>query len=183
MKKLGMFMLALVMAVTACVALTGCDTEKDILVVCREASSGTREAFDKYVGLEAADITSSAEEYSSTGNVREKVANTATAIGYISLASVDDSVKALKIEGVEATADNVRAGTYKIQRPFLLLTKTDLVSEDEIRKVTEKVRDYNSKAPLWNINGTLPIPEEMRKFREKPFPLIHIQERDIGIKM
>lgn len=126
MKKLVMFMLALVMAVTACVALTGCGAEKDILVVCREASSGTREAFDKYVGLEAADITSSAEEYSSTGNVREKVANTATAIGYISLASVDDSVKALKIEGVEATADNVRAGTYKIQRPFLLLTKAGL---------------------------------------------------------
>lgn len=55
---------------------------------------------------------------------------------------------------------------------FLLLTKTDLVSEDEIRKVTEKVRDYNSKAPLWNINGTLPIPEEywkqiLQKFSEK----------------
>lgn len=124
MKKLGIMLLSAVLAFAACFTFLGCsEQEKDILVVCREAASGTREAFDKYVGLSADEITSSAEEYSSTGNVREKVANTKSAIGYISLASVDDSVKAMKIEGVEATADNVRAGSYKIQRPFLLLTK------------------------------------------------------------
>ena len=121
-RKLTAIVAAALSAITV-FAFTGCaNGSKNILVVCREAASGTREAFDKYVGLTADELTSDKEEYSSTGNVREKVANTKTAIGYISLASVDDSVKALKVEGVEATEENVREGKYKIQRPFLLLT-------------------------------------------------------------
>ena len=121
-RKLTAIVAATLSAITV-FAFTGCaNGSKNILVVCREAASGTREAFDKYVGLTADELTSDKEEYSSTGNVREKVANTQTAIGYISLASVDDSVKALKVEGVEATEENVREGKYKIQRPFLLLT-------------------------------------------------------------
>ena len=121
-RKLAAIVAATLSAITV-FAFTGCaNGSKNILVVCREAASGTREAFDKYVGLTADELTSDKEEYSSTGNVREKVANTKTAIGYISLASVDDSVKALKVEGVEATEANVREGKYKIQRPFLLLT-------------------------------------------------------------
>lgn len=121
-KRIAMVAVVAIMAAVACVSMLACNQEKDILVVTREASSGTREAFDKYVGLAASDVVSTAEEYSSTGNVREKVASTATAIGYISLASVDDSVKKLTVEGVEATYDNVRNGSYKISRPFLLLT-------------------------------------------------------------
>lgn len=130
MKKRVLGMIAAVMAAVSAFAFTACggntDTEKDILVVCREASSGTREAFDKYVGLSAKDITSDKEEFSSTGNVREKVASTKSAIGYVSLASVDTSVKAVKIENVEPTQENVRSGEYKIQRPFLLLTSTSV---------------------------------------------------------
>lgn len=121
-KRIAMVAVVAIMAAVACVSMLACNQEKDILVVTREASSGTREAFDKYVGIAASDVVSTAEEYSSTGNVREKVASTATAIGYISLASVDDSVKKLTVEGVEATYDNVRNGSYKISRPFLLLT-------------------------------------------------------------
>ena len=123
MKRKLMAIVAAALSAITVFAFTGCaNGSKNILVVCREAASGTREAFDKYVGLTADELTSDKEEYSSTGNVREKVANTKTAIGYISLASVDDSVKALKVEGVEATEENVREGKYKIQRPFLLLT-------------------------------------------------------------
>lgn len=121
-KRIAMVAVVAIMAAVACVSMLACNQEKDILVVTREASSGTREAFDKYVGIAASDVVSTAEEYSSTGNVREKVASTATAIGYISLAGVDDSVKKLTVEGVEATYDNVRNGSYKISRPFLLLT-------------------------------------------------------------
>ena len=121
-KRIAMVAVVAIMAAVACVSMLACNQEKDILVVTREASSGTREAFDKYVGIAASDVVSTAEEYSSTGNVREKVASTATAIGYISLASVDDSVKKLTVEGVEATYDNVRNGSYKISRPFMLLT-------------------------------------------------------------
>lgn len=128
MKKKLMAILAGVVACIMCFAFTGCGSnesgtsEKNILVVMREASSGTREAFDKYVGLSADAAVSTAEELGSTGLVRTKVSQNATAIGYISLASVDDSVKALNVEGVAPTMENVRDGKYKIQRPFLLLT-------------------------------------------------------------
>ena len=126
MKRKFLALVAGILSAITLFAFTSCGGSKNILVVCREASSGTREAFDKYVGLKADELTSDKEEYSSTGNVREKVANTKTAIGYISLASVDDSVKALTVEGVEATEENVRAGKYKIQRPFLLLTNNNV---------------------------------------------------------
>ena len=109
--------------------------EKNILVVMREASSGTREAFDKYVNLDAKDAIDTSELLSGTELVRLKVAANATAIGYISLASVDDSVKALKVEGVEPTVSNVRDGKYKIQRPFLLLTNKNV-------KLTAAAQDF-----------------------------------------
>lgn len=137
-KRIAMVAVVAIMAAVACVSMLACNQEKDILVVTREASSGTREAFDKYVGLAASDVVSTAEEYSSTGNVREKVASTATAIGYISLASVDDSVKKLTVEGVEATYDNVRNGSYKISRPFLLLTGNGV----ELQPAAQDFFDY-----------------------------------------
>lgn len=137
-KRIAMVAVVAIMAAVACVSMLACNQEKDILVVTREASSGTREAFDKYVGIAASDVVSTAEEYSSTGNVREKVASTATAIGYISLASVDDSVKKLTVEGVEATYDNVRNGNYKISRPFLLLTGNGV----ELQPAAQDFFDY-----------------------------------------
>lgn len=137
-KRIAMVAVVAIMAAVACMSMLACNQEKDILVVTREASSGTREAFDKYVGIAASDVVSTAEEYSSTGNVREKVASTATAIGYISLASVDDSVKKLTVEGVEATYDNVRNGSYKISRPFLLLTGNGV----ELQPAAQDFFDY-----------------------------------------
>ena len=137
-KRIAMVAVVAIMTAVACVSMLACNQEKDILVVTREASSGTREAFDKYVGIAASDVVSTAEEYSSTGNVREKVASTATAIGYISLASVDDSVKKLTVEGVEATYDNVRNGSYKISRPFLLLTGNGV----ELQPAAQDFFDY-----------------------------------------
>lgn len=149
-KRIAMVAVVAIMAAVACVSMLACNQEKDILVVTREASSGTREAFDKYVGIAASDVVSTAEEYSSTGNVREKVASTATAIGYISLASVDDSVKKLTVEGVEATYDNVRNGSYKISRPFLLLTGNGV----ELQPAAQDFFDYcMSKAAEAAINA------------------------------
>ena len=114
----AVIVLSVVMAIPF---LTGCGGEKNILVVSREASSGTREAFDKFVSITAETLIDDAEELGSTGLVKTKVASVESAIGYISLASLDDSVKALKVDGVVASAETVRDGTYKIQRPFLLL--------------------------------------------------------------
>ncbi len=105
---------------------------KDAPIQCigREAASGTRGAFEEIVGIK--ETEKYAEEQNSTGNVKQAVANNPNAIGYVSLSSVDESVVALSIDGVSSTAENVASGTYKLQRPFLMITKKD--SSDSITK-------------------------------------------------
>ncbi|NLW88304.1 MAG: phosphate ABC transporter substrate-binding protein [Clostridiaceae bacterium] len=90
----------------------------------REAASGTRGAFEEIVKIE--DIAVYAEEQNSTGNVKQAVAGNPNAIGYVSLSSVDQSVLALSIDSVSATTENVSSGSYKLQRPFLMITKKDV---------------------------------------------------------
>jgi phosphate transport system substrate-binding protein len=87
----------------------------------REPGSGTRGAFEEIVGV--ADACTYAAEYSSTGDVIGNVASNPNAIGYASLSAVDDSVKALKVAGVDCTEATVKDGSYSIQRPFLIVTK------------------------------------------------------------
>ncbi|WAM33081.1 phosphate ABC transporter substrate-binding protein [Caldicellulosiruptor morganii] len=93
-----------------------------IVVVTREEGSGTRGAFEELV-MEGQSITDSAVVQSSNGAVKQSVSQDPNAIGYISLGIVDSTVKAVSIEGVDATEENVKNGKYKIQRPFLFLTK------------------------------------------------------------
>ncbi len=87
----------------------------------REAASGTRGAFEEIVGIKDAAVY--AEEQNSTGNVKQAVSGNPNAIGYVSLSSLDESVIALNIDGVAATEENVASGAYKLQRPFLMITK------------------------------------------------------------
>lgn len=102
----------------------------DFTVVSREEGSGTRGAFIELVGLEE-EVDGSKEDMTtqeaivqnSTNAVMQTVSQDAEAIGYISLGSLNDTVKALKIEGVEATEENIVNGTYKISRPFNLAFK------------------------------------------------------------
>ncbi len=96
----------------------------------REAASGTRGAFEEIVGIK--DSAAYAEEQNSTGNVKQAVSNNPNAIGYVSLSSLDESVAAVSIDGVSATAENVASGSYKLQRPFLMITRKD--SSDAITK-------------------------------------------------
>lgn len=93
-----------------------------ITVVCREEGSGTRGAFEDIV-MNKQKISDQVIIQSSTGAVRSTVAGDKNAIGFVSLASVDKSVKALKVDGVEPSVDTVKKGTYKISRPFLYLTR------------------------------------------------------------
>ena len=86
----------------------------------REAGSGTREAFEEAIG--AAGRCTYTNEYSSTGDVVGNVAANPNAIGYASLAALNESVAALEIDGVTCTAASVRDGSYRISRPFLLVT-------------------------------------------------------------
>ena len=107
---------------------------EDISVYSREDGSGTRGAFIELFGLEEKDdqgnkvdtTTDAAAITNSTSVMMTSVKGDPGAIGYISLGSLDDSVKSLKIDGVEATADNVKDGSYKIARPFNIVTTDEL---------------------------------------------------------
>ena len=139
MKKFAAIFMCAALAVGA---LSGCSSNENsstadnstagnpISVVTREDGSGTRGAFVELFGIEDADgndaITQSAEISNSTSVVMTTVAGNPDAIGYISLGSLDDTVKALEIDGVAATVENIDNGTYKVYRPFNIVTKEGL---------------------------------------------------------
>lgn len=132
----------------ACMLLAGCssnsgdsessDSGESINVVSREDGSGTRGAFVELFGVEQEDengetvdmTTESALITNSTAVMMTTVAGDANAIGYISLGSLDDSVKAVKIDGAEATVDNVKSGDYKVSRPFNVVTNSNTELSD-----------------------------------------------------
>lgn len=106
----------------------------DITILSREDGSGTRGAFIELFGIEEKDengeiidmTTEDAKITNSTSVMMTTVAGDVNSLGYISLGSLDDTVTAVKIDGVEATAENVSNGTYKISRPFNIATKGDM---------------------------------------------------------
>ena len=108
--------------------------DKDIVVVSREDGSGTRGAFIELFGVEQKDAdgkkvdytTLDAEIVNSTSVVLQTVAGNDAAIGYISLGSLNDTVKALQIDGADATVENIKSGTYKVARPFNIATKGEV---------------------------------------------------------
>lgn len=121
---------ALIAAALAATALVSCGKQNNtITVVSREDGSGTRGAFTELMGIEkdGTDRTyAKAEISNSTSVVISTVAGNKNAIGYISLGSLNDSVKAVKVDGVEATVVNVKNGSYKISRPFIIATKDEI---------------------------------------------------------
>ena len=96
-------------------------SDAEIVLIGREAGSGTRSGFEEIV--EVKDKCLYRQELTSTGDVITAVSQNPDAIGYASLASVKDSVKALKVAGVAPSEETVKDGTYLIQRPFVLVTK------------------------------------------------------------
>lgn len=142
MKKLLSLILAagmLATALTGCGAQTSSDGEKgsindSISVLTREEGSGTRGAFIELFGIEQKDADgnkvdhtiTSAESTNSTSVMMTTVQGNKSAIGYVSLGSLDETkVKALKVDGNAATAENVKSGEYKVSRPFNVATKGD----------------------------------------------------------
>lgn len=141
------------------------DNTRDITVVSREDGSGTRGAFVELFGIEEEvngekiDMTTEeANITNSTSVMMSTVAQDEYAIGYISLGSLDDSVKAVKIDGSEATAENIKNGSYKISRPFNIATKEDLSDaaqdfEDFILSTEgQKVVEDNKYIPLDDVS-------------------------------
>ena len=145
MKKLAVMALAAVMAAGMAVPTMAEDLSSDpITVVSREDGSGTRGAFIELFGVEEKDadgnkVDNTTEEASITNNtavMMSTVAGDVDAIGYISLGSLNDSVKAVKIDGVEATAENIKSGEYKVSRPF------NIATNGEVSNVAQDFIDY-----------------------------------------
>lgn len=137
MKLKKIVVMALVVAMTT---LVGCGNGKkevtedtNITVISREDGSGTRSAFVELIGIvdkDDKDITvNTAEITSSTSVMITTVKDNISAIGYISLGALSDDVKAVSVDGVEATAENVKNGTYKVSRPFNVAYKEDKLSD------------------------------------------------------
>ena len=124
--------------------------DQAIVVVGREAGSGTRGAFEEL--LDIADACAYANELDSTGAVMAKVASTPGAIGYVSLDVVDDSVKALKLDGVDATEENIKAGNYALSRPFVMATKGEISEQKtEVQALFDYLSSDEDKALIKSV--------------------------------
>ncbi len=110
--------------------------DAEIVLIGREAGSGTRDGFESITGTE--EKCEYRQELTSTGDVITTVSSNPNAIGYVSLAAVNNSVKAIKVDGVEATEDTVKDASYVIQRPFVLVTKEGA----ELSKVAQAFFDF-----------------------------------------
>jgi phosphate transport system substrate-binding protein len=186
------------------------DSDSDISVISREDGSGTRGAFIELTGVEEKDgdekvdmTTEDAQIANSTSVVLTSVAGDDYAIGYISLGALDDTVKALKVDGVEATAENVKSGDYTLARPFNIVTKDGMdnevaqdfinyiFSEDGQAVVEEEgyiavdTQDYESTQPEGKITvgGSTSVSPVMEKLIEaykevNPNATIELQTSD-----
>lgn len=148
------------------------DASKTISVVTREEGSGTRDAFTELTGILVKDgdnktdnTTTSAVTINSTEAVITNVKDNEAAIGYISLGSLNDTVKALKIGGVEATADNVKSGDYAVSRPF------NIAYKGELSDVAQDFVDYIMSSDGQKIvsdNGYVTVSENAAYSGKKP---------------
>ena len=112
----------------------------EIVLIGREAGSGTRDGFESITDTE--DACQYRQELTSTGDVITTVAQNPGAIGYASVASVKDTVKALTVDGVAATEATIKDGSYVVQRPFVLVTKAD----SDLSEAAQKFFDYITSA-------------------------------------
>lgn len=148
------------------------DASKTISVVTREEGSGTRDAFTELTGVLVKDgdnktdnTTTSAVTINSTEAVITNVKDNEAAIGYISLGSLNDTVKALKIGGVDATADNVKSGDYAVSRPF------NIAYKGELSDVAQDFVDYIMSSDGQKIvsdNGYVTVSENAAYSGKKP---------------
>ena len=206
--SIGCILLLSVMMFAGCGSSSARDT---ITVVSREDGSGTRGAFIELFGIETKNddgsktdnTVSTAEISNSTSVVLTTVAGNPSAIGYVSLGSLNDTVKALKIDGVEATVANVENGTYKIQRPFNIVLPTsvneqaqnfiDYIMSTQGQKVVEEqgyipiasTTDYtgsglSGKITVAGSSSVTPLMEALKEAYQKlnPDMEIEIQQSD-----
>ena len=126
----------------------------EIVLIGREAGSGTRDGFESITETE--DACKYRQELTSTGDVITTVSQNPNAIGYASLAAVGDTVKALAVDGVEPTEETVMDGSYVVQRPFVLVTRED----EELSDVAQAFFDFalsEDSAEIITLAGAVPV--------------------------
>lgn len=130
-------------------------TDEAIVVVGREAGSGTRGAFEELLGIE--DACAYANELDSTGAVMAKVASTPGAIGYVSLDVVDDTVTSLSLDGVAATEENIKAGNYTLSRPFVMATNGEISAQsDAVQELFTYLKSDEGKELIKSVGLIIP---------------------------
>lgn len=172
MKKI-ISLFAAVMIIASIFAGCGAGSSTKINVMTREEGSGTRSAFIELFGIETEDENGekidntivTAETTNSTSVMMTSVAGDPSAIGYISMGSLNESVRALQIDGADATVENIKNGTYKASRPFNIAVKDDVsetakdfisfIMSSEGQKVVEE-NGYISQGGSGAYNGTKP---------------------------
>ena len=216
MKK---FLALAIVAVMTTALTAGCGSKdsnaeagtNDISVISREDGSGTRGAFIELFGIEEKDesgekvdmTTEDANITNSTEVMMSTVAGDEYAIGYVSLGSLNDKVKAVKIDGAEASEENIKAGKYKVSRPFNIATKEEVsepaqdfinfILSDEGQKVVsdngyislDETRPYEAnkaegKVVIAGSSSIAPVMEKLKEAYEKVNPQadIEIQQSD-----
>lgn len=129
--------------------------DESIVVIGRESGSGTRTAFEELLKVE--DACKYAQELDSTGGVLAKVASTPGSIGYVSLDVVDDTVQAVKLDGVEASEANIVAGKYLLSRPFVMATKGEISEQNDLVKAWfDYVKSEEGQAVIKGLGLILP---------------------------
>lgn len=129
--------------------------DEAIVVIGREAGSGTRDAFEELNGVK--DSCVYAQELDSTGAVLAKVAATPGSIGYVSLDVVNDTVVAAKLNGVDATEANILNGTYALQRPFVMATKGEVSAQSDLVKTWfDYIKSAEGKEIIQSVGLIIP---------------------------
>lgn len=185
MKKFLSIILTALILLTAIFAFASCGGEKNITVLAREQSSGTREAFDKVVtngehflqeknehGETVFYTTIDAVMGTSTGTIRSSVESDENAIGYISLGSVSDSIKVIKVNGVLPSKETVLDGTYKIQRPFVVMTNSNITLTDRASDFMNYLKSSYAEEHVNVAGGVyLESPEMRANSGAEPIPV------------
>lgn len=129
--------------------------DQKIVVLGREASSGTRGAFEEIIGLK--DKCKYAQEINDSGVVIQKVASTPGAIGYVSLDLINNTVKAVQVEGVEANAENIKSSKYILSRPFVMATKGEISAQsDAVKAFFSYIESDEGKEIIESVGLILP---------------------------
>lgn len=195
MKKKFMAIIALAIACVSLFAFTACGNndsgngnsetkEKNVTVIAREQASGTREAFDKVVtdgngnflnmkdanGKTVYSTTSKATLLDGTGAVLSSVASDENAIGYISLGSVDDTVKVVKVNGVAPSKTTVLDGTYSIQRPFVVMTNKAVTPTPLAEDFLKFLKSSEMQA-VCDADGVIFLTDEAKRANEGETPI------------